>query len=100
MFIRTQNKTTIDYGKELWVTTLKGDKCSKDTLEARNNLIELIIPRDPNIIFPEMILQNVTNYNESFYFKLIHLKDLKPNKNLTISIHFEIRKKNHVSYRL
>jgi len=59
-----------------------------------NNSIELIIPRDPNLIFPEMILQNVTNFNQSFYFKFIHLKDLKQNENLTISIHFEIEPLN------
>jgi hypothetical protein len=59
-----------------------------------NNLIELIIPRDPNLIFPEMISQNVTNLNQSFYFKLINLKELKSNKNLTISIHFEIEPLN------
>jgi hypothetical protein len=59
-----------------------------------NNSIELIIPRDPNLIFPKMILQNVTNHNQSFYFKLIHLNDLKPNKNLTISIHFQIEPLN------
>lgn len=55
MFIRTQNKTTIDYGKELWVTILKGDKCSKDTLEARNNLIELMqaIVQDPSLIISD-----------------------------------------------
>ncbi len=41
-----------------------------------------------------MILQNVTNYNQSFDFKFIYLKELKSNKNLTISIHFEIEPLN------
>ena len=59
-----------------------------------NNSIELIIRRDPYLIFTKMILQNVTNHNQSFYFKLIDLKDLKLNKNLTISIHFEIEPLN------
>jgi hypothetical protein len=59
-----------------------------------NNSIELIIPRDPNLISPKIISQNVTNYNQSFYFKLIYLKDLKQNEKLTISIHFEIEPLN------
>ena len=41
-----------------------------------------------------MILQNVTNHNQSFYFKFIDLKNLKTNKNLTISIHFQIEPLN------
>jgi hypothetical protein len=36
-----------------------------------NRSIELIIPRDSNLIFPQMILQNVTNSN---HLKLIDLK--------------------------
>ena len=59
-----------------------------------NNSIELIIPRDPNLNIPKMILQNVINHTQSFYFKLIHLKQLKLNQNLTISIHFEIQPLN------
>jgi hypothetical protein len=64
-----------------------------------NNSIELIIPRDPNLSVPKMILQNITNYNQSFHFKLIHLNELKLNKNLTISVHFEIEPLNlNVAY--
>jgi hypothetical protein len=59
-----------------------------------NNSIELIIPRDPNFIFPKMILQNVTNHNQSFYFQFIDLKNLKSSEKLTISIHFEIEPLN------
>jgi hypothetical protein len=64
-----------------------------------NNSIELIIPRDPNFIFPKMILQNVSNYNQSFDFQFIDLKNLKSNEKLTISIHFEIEPLNkNVAY--
>jgi len=52
-----------------------------------SNLIEIIIPRDPNIIIPPMILQNVMFHKDLFYMKQI---DIKQNNNLTISIHFEI----------
>jgi hypothetical protein len=46
-----------------------------------------------------MIEQNVTSYNQSFYFKIIHLKQIQPNENLTISIHFQIHPLNkNLSY--
>jgi hypothetical protein len=64
-----------------------------------NKPIEIIIPRDPNILIPPMILQNVTNHNESFYLKFIDIKQLQPNENLTISIHFQIQPLNrNLSY--
>jgi hypothetical protein len=44
---------------------------------------EIIIPRDPNLIIPKMILQNVTSFNKSFHMKLINIKS-------TNSIHFDI----------
>jgi hypothetical protein len=53
-----------------------------------SNPIEIIIPRDPNAIIPPMILQNVTDHNESFYMKFI---DINQNVNVTTSIHFEIQ---------
>jgi len=59
-----------------------------------NQSIGLIIPRDPNRILSEMILQNVVDYNQSFYYKFIDLNKLKPNENLTISIHFQIQPLN------
>ena len=52
--------------------------------------IELIIPRDPNIIIPPMTLQNVTslqNHNRSFHY---HFVNITRNDNLTVSFHFEI----------
>ena len=62
----------------------------------RNKAIEIIIPRDPNLFLPEMILQkvaskNISSENKLFYFQFIDLKQIQPNENLTISIHFQIR---------
>jgi hypothetical protein len=47
-----------------------------------------------------MILQNVTSSNQSsFYYKLIHLKQIQFNQNLTYSIHFQISPlKQNISY--
>ena len=55
-----------------------------------SHLIEMIIPRDPNMIIPPMILQNVTSLNQSFHMKLINLKQIQSNENVTISVHFQI----------
>jgi hypothetical protein len=51
--------------------------------------IEFFIPRDPNLILPPMILQNVTW--KTFNFHLIDMSKFVTNSNLTISLHFEIR---------
>ena len=56
--------------------------------------IELIIPRDPNLIIPSMNLQNVTSlnpYNQSFY---LHYNNITRDDNLTISFHFEMHPLN------
>ena len=56
--------------------------------------IELIIPRDPNVIIPLMNLQNVTTitkHNQSFY---LHYNNLTRKNNLTISFHLEIHPLN------
>ena len=53
--------------------------------------IEVIIPRDPNIIIPSMTLQNVTslnNHNQSFY---LHYNNLSRNNNLTKSFRLEMQ---------
>jgi hypothetical protein len=59
-----------------------------------NDRIELIIPRDPNLILPSMIFQNVTFSNNSYKVQSINIKENQPNKNQTISIHFEIHRLN------
>jgi hypothetical protein len=58
------------------------------------SLIELIISRDPNLFIPSMILQNVLYHNQPFHYKYIDLNQLKPNENLTVSIHFQIQSEN------
>jgi len=55
-----------------------------------NDPIEFIIPRDPNLIIPEMILENVTSINrisdnQLFYFQYINITNT-----FTISVHFQI----------
>jgi hypothetical protein len=56
--------------------------------------IEIIIPRDPNLIIPEMILQNVTSMNVTPHNQLFHLQYLNITTSLPISVHFEIEPLN------
>lgn len=61
-----------------------------------NHSIELIIPRDPNLIIPPMTLQNVTAFNlahHHFLFNL-HYIDLARKDNLTVSVHIEMKALN------
>ena len=55
--------------------------------------IEFFIPRDANLILPAMILQNVTSKSSEELFH-VDLNQFVVNKNLTVSIHFEIRPLN------
>jgi len=51
------------------------------------NPIELIIPRDPNLIIPSMILQNVTS---TPHYQLFNLHYVNITSTLPISVHLEI----------
>jgi hypothetical protein len=64
-----------------------------------NHPIEILIPRDPNLILLPMIPQDVLSLNQSFHSKFLDLKQLQSNRNLTISIRFEIHPSNkNLSY--
>ncbi|UJR16862.1 hypothetical protein I4U23_003760 [Adineta vaga] len=67
-----------------------------------NNSIEIIIPRDPNLIIPSMILYNVTSNNstdhhqQSFYLHYVNITTSLPT-----SVHIEIHPLNvNISYLL
>ena len=53
------------------------------------NRIEFFIPRDPQMIVPELIVENVTNSTKSFHWKSIDLREMQINSNLSFSVHFE-----------
>jgi hypothetical protein len=56
--------------------------------------IEIMIPRDPNVTIPEMILQNVTSMNSTPHNQLFYLQYLNITSVLSISVHFEMRPLN------
>ncbi len=52
--------------------------------------IELIIPRDPKVILPDMILQDVISTNFTLHNQLFNLNYVNITSILSISVHFEI----------
>ena len=54
--------------------------------------MEIIIPRDPNLIIPSMVSQNVTSIS---FIQLFHLHYIGLDNTQSISVHFEIHPLNH-----
>jgi hypothetical protein len=57
----------------------------------KSNPIEIIIPRDPNLIISPMVLQNISSMSDN---ELFHLQYINITSNFPISIHFEIKPLN------
>ncbi|CAF0990631.1 unnamed protein product [Adineta steineri] len=60
----------------------------------QNNPIQLIIPRDPNLLIPSMYLQNVTSINSTINNLLFNYHYINITSSLPISVHFEIHSLN------
>ncbi|CAF1124640.1 unnamed protein product [Adineta steineri] len=60
----------------------------------QNNPIQLIIPRDPNLLIPSMYLQNVTSINSTINNLLFNYYYINITSSLPISVHFEIHSLN------
>ncbi|UJR18699.1 hypothetical protein I4U23_005606 [Adineta vaga] len=59
-----------------------------------NQSIEIIIPRDPNLIIPSMTLQNVTSMDSTPHHLIFHYQYLNLSSSLPISVHWEIQPLN------
>lgn len=73
------------------LTVLDGNGTERSVRAHENHPIEFFIPREPNLILPPMEPQNATSNkssNEPFY---VDLSQFLANRNLTVSLHFEIR---------
>jgi hypothetical protein len=59
------NKQIIDYNEELYTISLIGDNCSKNTIEGRTSLIELLrcIINDPNLILTDTLTPDLIEIN-------------------------------------
>ncbi|CAF1533194.1 unnamed protein product, partial [Adineta steineri] len=60
----------------------------------QDNPIQLIIPRDPNILIPSMYLQNVTSINSTINNLLFNYHYINITSSLPVSVHFEIHSLN------
>ena len=60
----------------------------------RDHAIEMIVPRDPNVVIPPMALQNVTAGNTFPHRQLFNLHFVNITSQLPISLHLEIRPLN------
>jgi hypothetical protein len=82
-----QSKTNLSRSISLSILDQNGTEIPFRT--KNSNAIEMIIPRDPNLIIPPMILQNITSssspHNQTFDFHHLNITTSLP-----ISIHFEI----------
>ena len=64
-----------------------------------SNLIEIFIPRDPNLIISEMIKQNVLSLNSNSHNQIFNLNYVNITSTLSVSIHLEIHPLNtNLSY--
>jgi hypothetical protein len=59
-----------------------------------NDSIEIVIPRDPNLIISSMYLQNVISTNFTLHNQLFNLHYVNISSTYAISVHFEIRSLN------
>ena len=95
---RIQVNTNLSTSLSLTIFDRNGNEILLQT--SIDHPIELIIPRDPNIIIPSMNLQNVISMSNSSHYQLfnLHFIDItqseSTNNNLTIAITFEMHSFN------
>jgi hypothetical protein len=86
------SKTNLSTSVSLSILDSNGNEVSVQT--SLSAPIEIIIPRDPNLIIPAMTLQNVTSMNSTPHQQLFHLHYMNITSSLPLSIHFEIQPLN------
>jgi hypothetical protein len=89
---KSQSNTNLSTLMSLSILDQYGNEVSIQT--NASHPIEIIIPRDPNLIIPPMILQNVTSMNSTPHNQLFNLNYLNITSSLPISVHFEMHPLN------
>jgi len=89
---KSQSNTNLSTLTSLSILDQYGNEVSIQT--NAGHPIEIIIPRDPNLIIPEMILENVTSMNSTPHNQLFNLNYLNITSSLPISVHFEMHPLN------
>ncbi|CAF1401522.1 unnamed protein product [Adineta steineri] len=90
----SQSNTNLSRSVSLTVLDLYGNEIPLRT--NLNEKIELIIPRDPNIIIPSMTLQNVTSIQTKSHYQIfnlhfINLQQSQSVNNRSVSLIFEMK---------
>jgi hypothetical protein len=80
--------TNVSTSISLSVVDRNGNEVTIQTNETHP--IEIIIPRDPNVVIPSMIIQNVTSTNSTPHNQLFSLHYMNITSVLPISVHIEI----------
>ncbi|CAF4239083.1 unnamed protein product [Rotaria sordida] len=93
----SSSNTNVSTSVSLSIVDQYGNKVA---IEANHSHpIEIIIPCDPNLIIPTMVLQNVTN--STLHQQLFNLHYVNITSILSISVHFELHPLNlNISYLL
>ncbi len=94
---RLRSSTNLSTTLSLTILDRNGNELSFET--SVDHPIELIIPRDPNLIIPSMALQNVISMNLTPHHQLFNLHFVKIpqtqwNNNRTVSITIEMHSLN------
>jgi hypothetical protein len=88
---QSQSITNTNLSRSLSLTIL--DRHGNE-VSIQNQSIELIIPRDPNLVIPSMALQNVTSFNSTPHYQLFNLHFVNITFDRSISVHFEMHPLN------
>jgi len=88
----SQPNTNLSTSISLSIVDQNGNTVSPNT--TLNNPIEIIIPRDPNLIIPPMILQNVTSLNSTGSNQLFNYHYINITTTISISVHIELHPLN------
>jgi len=87
-----QSNTNLSTSISLTILDRNGNEISFATTV--DQPIELIIPRDPNLIIPAMTLQNVTSMNVTPNNQIFNLHFIKIPQTRTVSLIFEMQPLN------
>jgi hypothetical protein len=91
---QSSSQSNTNLSRSISLTILDQNEREVSIQTTLDDPIELLIPRDPNVIIPSMSLQNVMSMNFTFHNQLFNLHYINITSTLTISIHFEIHSLN------
>jgi hypothetical protein len=87
-FGKSQSKTNLSTSVSLSILDRNGTEIPLET--TMDNPFKIIIPRDPNLIIPPMILHNISSSNSIPHHQLFHLHYVNITNTLPMSVHFQI----------